>query len=206
MMEPKWLGWARRLQAVAQTGLTYALNQYDVDRYEAVREVAAEMMAQGSEGDSEPIRKMFAGQAGYATPKVDLRAVVFREEKILLVREREDGGWSLPGGWADVEESPADGTVREVREESGYETRAVKLLAVYDRNRHGHPPIPFHAYKLFFLCELLGGTAAHSNETDGVDWFDEEGLPPLSMSRVTAAQIHRFFEHLRNPQWPTDFD
>ena len=206
MMEPKWLDWARRLQAVAQTGLTYALNQYDVDRYEAVREIAAEMMAQGSDGDIAPIRALFAGEAGYATPKTDLRGVVFREEKILLVQEREDGRWSLPGGWADVQESPADGTVREVREESGYETRAVKLLAAYDRNRHGHPPIPFHAYRLFFLCELIGGVAAGSYETDAVDWFPEDGLPPLSTSRVTAALIHRFFEHRRNPQWPTDFD
>jgi len=206
MKEPKWLGWARRLQAVAQTGLTYAANQYDVDRYEAMRELAAEMMAEGSDGDIAPIRELFAREAGYATPKVDLRAVVFREEKILLVREREDGGWSLSGGWADVGESPADGTAREVREESGYETRAVKLLAVYDRKRHGHPPIPFHAYKLFFLCELLGGAPVRSHEIDDVDWFAEDGLPPLSISRVTAAQIGRFFEHRRNPLWPTDFD
>jgi len=206
MTEPKWLDWARRLQAVAQTGLTYALNQYDVDRYEAVRELAAEMVAQGSDGDIAKIRALFAREAGYATPKVDLRAVVFREEKILLVKEREDGGWSLPGGWADVGESPAEGTVREVREESGYETRAVKLLAVYDRNRHGHPPIPFHAFKLFFLCELMGGSPVRSHEIDAVDWFAEDSLPPLSLSRVTPAQIHRFFDHRRNPQWPADFD
>jgi ADP-ribose pyrophosphatase YjhB (NUDIX family) len=205
-MEPKWLDWARRLKALAQTGLTYALNQYDVERYEAVREIAAEMMAEGSDADIGVIRKLFAAEAGYATPKVDLRAAVFRDDKILLVREREDGGWSLPGGWADVGESAANGIVREVREESGYETRAVKLLAVYDRNRHGHTPIPFHAYKLFFLCELIGGAPAHSYEIEDVDWFAEHGLPPLSISRVTAAQIHRFFEHRRNPQWPTEFD
>jgi len=205
-MEPKWLDWARRLQAIAQTGLTYAPNQYDVDRYAEVSEIAAEIMAGGSDGQIAPIRDLFARQAGYATPKVDLRGVVFRDDRILLVKEREDGGWTLPGGWADVGESPADGTVREVREESGYETHAVKLLAVYDRNRHGHTPIPFHAYKLFFLCELIGGAPAASSETDGVDWFAEGDLPPLSISRVTAPQIHRFFEHYRNPQWPTDFD
>ena len=135
-----------------------------------------------------------------------MRAAVFRENRILLVRESTDGAWSLPGGWADVGESPADAVVREVREESGYETRAVKLLAVYDRNRHGHPPFPFHAYKLFFRCELIGGEAALSNETTGVDWFAEDALPPISTIRVTAAQIHRFFEHYRNPDWPTDFD
>jgi ADP-ribose pyrophosphatase YjhB (NUDIX family) len=206
MTEPLWLHWAMRLQAIAQTGLTYALNQYDVERYEAVREVAAEMMARSSAEEIAPIRDLFAHQAGYATPKVDLRGVVFRGERILLVKEREDGGWTLPGGWADVGEPPALGTVREVREESGYETRAVKLLAVYDRNLHGHPAIPFHAYKLFFSCELIGGAPAHSTETDGVGWFAEDDLPPLSLSRVMPAQIHRFFEHHRNPQWPADFD
>jgi len=205
-MEPTWLDWAQRLQAIAQSGLTYSANQYDRERYEAVREIAAEMMAGGSASPIAPIRELFASQSGYATPKTDMRAVVFRENRILLVQEREDGSWSLPGGWADVGESPADATVREVREESGYETRAVKLLAVYDRNRHGHPPFPFHAYKLFFQCELIGGQPALSNETTGVDWFAEDSLPALSTTRVTAAQIHRFFEHHRNPQWPTDFD
>ena len=205
-MEPRWLNWARRLQAIAQTGLTYAPNQYDVERYAAVRDIAAEMMAEGAQADFAVVRGLFAGQAGYATPKVDVRGVVFRQARILLVKEREDGGWTLPGGWADVGESAGDATVREVREESGFETRAVKLLAVYDRNRHGHPPIPFHAYKLFFRCDLTGGAPAPGVETEGVDWFAEEALPPLSLSRVTGAQIHRFFAHLRNPEWPTDFD
>jgi ADP-ribose pyrophosphatase YjhB (NUDIX family) len=202
-----WLEWARRLQAIAQTGLTYALDPYDVERYGAVREVAAEMMAEASGSvDVAVIRDLFAEQCGYATPKVDVRGAVFRDGKILLVRERSDGGWSLPGGWADVEDTPAEATVREIREESGFETRAVKLLAVYDRNRHAHPPIPFHAYKLFFLCELLGGAAAHSNETDGADFFAEDALPPLSITRVTTGQIERLFEHYRNPELPTDFD
>lgn len=213
-MEPRWLDWARRLQALAQSGLAYAPQHYDAERYEAVREIAAEMMAAGSSGDITrdmasditPIRALFASQAGYATPKVDLRAAVFRDGKILLVREREDGCWTLPGGWADVNESPADGTVREVREESGYETRAIKVLAVYDRNRHGHPAIPFHAYKIFFRCELLGGVPATSHETSGVDWFAEDALPAFSSTRVTKAQVGRFFEHSRNPDWPTDFD
>jgi ADP-ribose pyrophosphatase YjhB (NUDIX family) len=205
-MPPKWLDWAQRLQAIAQSGLTYDPHQYDRERYESVREIAAEMLSQGGACDIEPVRAILASQSGYATPKVDLRAAVFRDDKILLVQEREDGGWTLPGGWADVGESPAKGAVREVREESGYETRAMKLLALYDRNLHDHPPIPFHAYKLFFLCELIGGSPAQSAETSGVDWFAEDNVPPLSLSRVTAAQIHRFFEHYRNPNWPTDFD
>ncbi len=205
-MQPSWLDYARRLQAIAQSGLAYSPNPYDLERYETVREIAAQMMAAISAAPVEPIRVLFAGQSGYATPKVDVRGALFRDDRILLVREREDGGWTLPGGWADVGESPADATVREVREESGYQTRAVKLMALYDRNRHGHPPIPFHAYKLFFQCELLGGTPAPSSETTAVDWFAADALPALSTSRVTAAQIHRFFEHYRNPGWPTDFD
>ncbi len=205
-MQPQWLNWAQRLQAIAQTGLAYTPPQYDLERYEAVLQIAAEMMAQGAECDMAPILTLFAGQAGYATPKVDLRAAVFRDNQVLLVREREDGGWTLPGGWADVGESPAQGTVREVREESGYETRVRKLVAVYDRNRHGHTPIPFHAYKLFFLCDLIGGSPAHSADIMDVGWFSESALPPLSLGRVTAVQIHRFFEHNRHPEWPADFD
>lgn len=205
-MKSGWLNWAQRLQAIAQTGLTYASGEFDVERYRAVREIASEMMAAGSQSGIATIRGLFAGQAGYATPKVDVRGVVFRESRVLLVKEREDGGWTLPGGWADVGESPAEATVREVREESGFETRAVKLLAVYDRNRHGHTPIPFHAYKLFFRCEIVGGAAAVSVETEGVGWFAEDGLPALSISRVTPAQIRRFFEHSRHPGWLTEFD
>lgn len=205
-MQPIWLDWAQRLQAIAQSGLTYSPNQYDLERYESIREIAAEIMAAGSASPIAPIRELFAAQSGYATPKVDMRAAVFRDDKILLVEEREDHAWSLPGGWADVGESPSDAIVREVHEESGYETRAVKLLAVFDRNRHGHPPFPFHAYKMFFRCELLGGEAALSNETSGVDWFAEDQLPALSTTRVTAAQLHRFFDHYRHPDWPTDFD
>jgi ADP-ribose pyrophosphatase YjhB (NUDIX family) len=205
-MQPPWLDWAKRLQAVAQSGLTYSPNQYDVERYHTVREIAAEMMAAGSASPIQPIRDLFAGQTGYATPKVDMRAAVFHEDRILLVQEREDRCWTLPGGWADVGEAPAHAVEREVREESGYQTRAVKLLAVYDRNLHGHPPFPFHAYKLFFRCELIGGEPALSNETSGVDWFARNALPPLSTTRVVESQIHRFFEHYDHPQWPTDFD
>ena len=205
-MQPKWLDWAQRLQAIAQSGLAYDPHQYDRERYEAVREIAAEMMAESGGCDIAPIRDLFASQAGYATPKIDTRAAVFRGDTILLVREREDGAWTLPGGWADIGESPSAAIVREVREESGYETRAAKLLAVYDRNLHGHPPFPFHAYKMFFRCELKGGAPAHSGETTGVDWFAEDHLPPLSLTRVVPAQIHRFFEHYRHPDWPTDFD
>jgi ADP-ribose pyrophosphatase YjhB (NUDIX family) len=207
-METQWLAWARRLQAIAQTGLTYSTQHYDTERYEAVRGIAAEMMAAGSTPpiDAGTLVDFFSREAGYATPKVDVRAAVFENDRILLVREREDGLWTLPGGWADVGDSPSFAAVRETKEESGYEVVARKLAAVLDRNRHGHPPIPYHAYKLFFLCDLTGGAAAASYETLEVGFFAENELPPLSLTRVTAAQIAHLFEHYRHPEWPTSFD
>ncbi len=207
-MDSQWLVWARKLQALAQTGLTYAQDGYDRERYEALRQIAAEIMAAGSSPPIDPrtLGDFFGRDTGYATPKVDVRAAVFLEHRLLLVKEREDGGWTLPGGWADVGDSPSTAAVREVKEESGYDVIARKLLAVYDRNLHGHPPIPYHAYKLFFQCELVGGTAATSHETDGVGFFAEDEIPPLSLSRITTAQIAHLFEHYRHPEWPTSFD
>lgn len=206
MNQPNWLHWAQQVQALAQAGLTYTAGVYDRERYLALQRIAAEMMAAGSNGETRQILDLFAQESGYPTPKIDVRGVVFRDDKILLVKERADGGWTLPGGWADVGDSPAECVVREIREESGYETRAVKLLAVYDRSRHGHPVHPNYVYKLFFLCELLGGTAVPSIETEAVDFFAVDNLPPLSLSRVTAVQIQRMFDHYRHPEWPTDFD
>lgn len=207
---PPVLNWARRLQAIAQTGLTYASDPFDVERYHALRRMAAEMAAGQERGDAvEWAVEAFARDTGYTTPKVDVRAVVFREDgRLLMVRERSDGGWTLPGGWADVGLTPAENVVREVREESGFEVRATKLLAVYDRDRHPHPPMREAVYKLFIRCERVGGHAAsETSETTGVDFFAEEELPAvLSDARVTASQIRRFFEHLRQPDLPTDFD
>jgi ADP-ribose pyrophosphatase YjhB (NUDIX family) len=205
-MQPKWLEWAAQLQAIAQCGLTYAKNPFEIERYNQVREIAAEIMAAHSDLDTAQVRDLFASESGYATPKVDVRGVVFCDDAILLVKELRDGRWTLPGGWADVNDSPAEATVREVREESGYDTRAVKLLACYDRSKHGHPPYGYHIYKLFFQCELIGGEAAESIETGGADFFREDQIPDLSLPRVTPAQIERFFEHYRHPEWPTDFD
>ena len=204
---PCWLEWCSRLQAIAQTGLTFAKDAHDVERYQAIREIAVEMLATGSDIELTRIRELLTVDSGYATPKVDVRGVVFRENKILLVRERSDGKWTLPGGWADVNESPAENVVREVREESGFEIRVTKLLALFDRSKHPHEPaFPFHVYKLFLQCEIIGGAAAPSSETDGADFFAETNLPALSITRVTKAQIHRLFEHHRDPNLPTDFD
>jgi ADP-ribose pyrophosphatase YjhB (NUDIX family) len=203
---PRWLLWARKLQAIAQTGLNYTQNPFERERYEAVREIAAEIMAAHMGEEPGVLRGLFLDQAGYATPKVDVRGVVFDGDTILLVKERRDGLWTLPGGWADIDDSPAEATEREVYEESGYRARAIKLLACYDRNRHDHPPHVFHIYKLFFQCELIGGAPAESIETAGVGFFQESEIPPLSLPRVTPAQIGRFFDHYRHPEWPTDFD
>ena len=207
-MEPEWLRWAKELQAVAQIGLAYPSgSHFDRERYERVREIAAEMMASCGGLDVGWLMGLFEREEGYATPKVDVRGVAFRGDKVLLVREAADGGWTLPGGWADVNESPKESVAREVLEESGFEARPLKLLAVYDRSKHAHAPaFPYHVYKLFILCELTGGEARASEETSDVGFFGEDELPELSVSRVTAAQLRRCFEHLRHPEWPADLD
>jgi ADP-ribose pyrophosphatase YjhB (NUDIX family) len=209
-MEPVWLGWARRLQAIAQTGLTFAANPHDRERYTAIRALAAEMAATQSDADFARVEALFAEQTGYATPKVEVRGAVFdADRRILLVREIADRGrWTLPGGWADVNEAPSENVVREVREEAGLEVRARKLAAVYDRARHAHlPPHPFHVYKLFFICDPVGGTAKPGLETSEVAFFGEDEIPEdVSIGRVLPFQISRMFDHLRQPDLPTDFD
>jgi ADP-ribose pyrophosphatase YjhB (NUDIX family) len=199
--------WARELQAISQNGLTYAVNDYDRQRYTQIQRLAAEIMASTDPRVApQHLAEFFGREAGHATPKVDVRAAVFRDERILLVREISDGGWTLPGGWADVGDSPSIAALREVKEESGYDVKITKLVAAYDRDRHPHPPIPYHAYKLFFLCDLVGGEPTHSNETDGVDFFAEDKLPPLSLTRTLPEQIALMFRHYRNPELPTEFD
>lgn len=206
-MDPRWLEWAKRLQAVAQNGLTFAQNPFDVERYQAVRQIAAEMMTANTAVEAGQVAQFFATESGYATPKVDVRAAIFKDDAILLVKEKVDGGWTLPGGWADVCESPGENIVREVYEESGFNIRVVKLAAVFDRSKHPHaPPFPFHVYKFFFVGELIDGVATPSVETEAVAFFRQNELPPLSISRVTPAQIEQMFQHYRQPELPTHFD
>ena len=203
----QWLEWAQRLQAIAQTGLEYCRDPFDKERYEAIRHIAADLTSRSSNTPLSIIEDLFAAQAGYATPKVDVRAAVFDEQdRVLLVREREDSCSTLPGGWADIGYSPGENVVREVKEESGYDVTVRRLAAVYDRNRHGHPPIAFYTYKLFFLCDLSGGIAAHSVETDSVQFFGEHEIPELSLTRVVPEQIAHMFEHHRHPEWLASFD
>ncbi len=207
-MEPQWIEWAKALQAIAQTGLHFCQSQYDAERYQQIQEIAADIFADHTNTKKEVILDLFSQENGYATPKVDVRGVVFQDSKILLVREVLDNHrWTLPGGWADVNETPIEAITREVFEESGFETQVVKLLAVYDRTKQGHqPPTPYHVYKMFFLCEIIGGEAKPSYETSEVGFFTEDNLPELSISRVLPHQIQRFFEYYRNPNLPTDLD
>lgn len=209
MTTPQWLIWARDLQALAQSGLTYAESPFDRERYESIRQIAADMMAAGSQADMQRVLDLFSDQDGYATPKLVVRAAVFDAQgRMLLVREVLDHDrWTLPGGWADVNLTPVENTVKEVREESGFMVRVTKLAAVWDRDRQGHPPGPFSCCTLYFICELTGGSAETSIETSEIGWFAADHLPTdLSLGRVLPHQLTRMFEHAANPDLPTDFD
>lgn len=207
MSNPKWLEWAQTLQSLAQAGLTYSPNPFDIERYQHIRQLAAEIVSTYTQVDLSVIQALYDQQSGYTTPKVDARAVVFQGERILLVKELLDHGlWTLPGGWVDVNEPPSRAVEREAWEESGFKVKAVKLLGLYDRNQHGFPPYLFHTYKMFILCDLVGGSPTTSIETGGAEFFAEDALPPLSVARTTPEIIARMFEHHRHPEWPTDFD
>lgn len=205
-MEQKWLTWAKEIQAIAQTGLAYAKDVYDIERYQALRELSVDILADYTFESKEKIRLAFAGEEGYSTPKVDVRGVIFREEKILLVREKLDGHWALPGGWADIGLSPREVAVKEIAEESGFQAEALRLLAVLDKKFHHHPPEPYHVYKMFILCRITGGAAAEGVETNGVAFFAEDELPELSEERNTREQLRIMFEYLRNPEKPVILD
>lgn len=203
----RFIRWFEALQAIAQNGLTYSENPFDIERFKQVREVAAEMAAEISDTAQEKITALFEDNTHYATPKLDVRGIVFDDQKrILLVQERVDQCWTPPGGWIDVNESPAESVVREIREESGFETKVIKLLAIYDKHKHTHPDAWPHTYKLFFLCELTGGTATSSIETLDAQFFSKDNLPKLSTPRITHEQILRCYEHLEHPEWLADFD
>lgn len=206
MPDPVLLSWVRRLAGIAQTGLEFSPGVFDRQRYEQIRRIAAEMVANnGAEIDR--IDALFAAETGYATPKLICRSAVFdTDDRILMVRETADGRWTLPGGWIDIGESPAAAAERETWEESGYQVRVIKLAAIFDKLRHGHPPAPNHSYLLFFLCEMLGGEPEMSVETSEVGWFGENSLPELSDGRATEWQISRMWAHHYQPALPTDFD
>ncbi len=202
----KWVKWIGELQAIAQNDLAYCKDPYDKNRYCALQKVVAEIIANYSECDLSQVFNLLADGKGYLTPKLDVRAAIFRDDKILLVQERMDNLWSLPGGWVDVNDSPGEAVEREVLEETGFCAKATKLLALYDNTKHDHPPQLPHIHKCFFLCEIISGEAKPSIETLDVRFFAEDNLPQLSLPRVTNKQIHRLFQHSLHLDWPTDFD
>lgn len=203
---PQWLVWAREIQAIAQTGETYTLNEWQSQRYQRLMEISAEIISEHTNYSIEPIIESFKLQPGYATPKVDVRGAVFRDGKILLVREKMDGGWTMPGGWADVGDSPAQGAEREVWEESGFQVKARKVIGVYDANRM--PPLElYHAVKLIFLCDIFGGEATTSNETTEVSFFGPDEIPQsLSGERTRHRHIEHAFTAYADPATPTIFE
>lgn len=200
--------WARKVQAIAQNGLAFTHDPFDRERFEQLQQLVAQILTSELDITPEQVKALWRGEEGYATPKVDVRGGVFQNDTVLMVRERDDGKWTLPGGWVDVGDGPAFAVEREIREESGYLAKALKLAAVFDRSnpRHGHPPTVLHIYKLMFICELTGGTPTLSNETDGVEFFPVNRLPALSSGRASQSQIERLYEHHLNRGLPTDFD
>ncbi len=202
-----WLHWARQIQALAQTGHFYAHNDFDRGRAEQLLTIAADMAAANTRLSPVEVLTAFTAQPGYVTPKVDVRGVVFREDEVLMVREALDGGWTFPGGWADVGETPRQAAEREVFEESGLRARAIRLIGVYDANRVEDALSVFHAYKLLFQCEPVSGDLTTSSETSDVGFFPIAHLPqPLSAYRTTSRHISDALEAYRDPSRPTVFD
>ena len=200
-----WLRWAVELQSIAQAGLTYGRDRYDLERYARLREIAAEMLVQPSGLPLERVKDLFCNESGYQTPKLDSRAAVFREDRVLLVREN-DGRWSLPGGWVEVDLSIGENTVKEAREEAGVEVRPERLIAVQDRARHNRPLYAYGVCKVFVLCTLLGGGFRPNSETTASGWFSEDDLPVLAEEKNTASQIRMCFQAARDPGWRVQFD
>jgi ADP-ribose pyrophosphatase YjhB (NUDIX family) len=205
-IDPSFIDLGRRLLAIAQTGLHFGEGEYDRERYHEVAAIAADLIAQATAGDPQKILDTWFVEEGYATPKIDVRGAAFRDGRVLLVRERSDGKWTLPGGWADVNDTPTQAVEKEMVQESGFTAKAVKLAAVHDRRWQGPGIGLLHAWKLFFICEITGGEAQISNETDAVEFFALDDLPPLSIGRSNAQQIRRMYEHHQNRSLLADFD
>ncbi len=203
---PQWLSWAREIQALSQTGLAHAPGHYDQQRYRRLAALAAEIVAAHSSLAAGETAANFLAQPGYATPKIDVRGAVVRDGEILLVRERTDGLWCMPGGWADVGDLPSAMVVREVKEESGFDVIPRKVVGVFDANRTGRPMEFYHAFKIVFLCDLKGGVATPSDETSEVGFFPFDAVPDLSTNRTNGRHLDEIREHLRDPLRPAFFD
>lgn len=202
----RWLQWCRRIQGIAQDGIAYSKDHYDRERFTALRDVAAEILAGHSQLTSEQSREIFLSEKGVATPKVDVRGAIFDGDRLLLVRARGEGKWSLPGGWATPGETPSQALVREVEEETGIKVRVTKVVAVHDNDLHGLPSVVFQVYKIIMLAELVEGSATESYETDGVGFFCKNDIPPLCEYRTGRDEIELAFEHHEAPHLPTSLD
>lgn len=192
--EPKWLQYAKKLQALAQAGLEYSNDKYDIERFEEIRKISVEIMNDYTDLEKGKIEKLFAGEEGYQTPKIDVRAVIFKNNKVLLVKEKIDGLWTLPGGWADVDLSLSENLIKEAKEEAGAEIKPRRVIAILDRKRHNTPPNPYGIYKIFVECNLKSFNFKENIETSNADFFDKKNLPPLSKSRTTREQLEMCFE------------
>jgi len=202
----KWIDLIIELQSLAQAGLTYGKDIYDKERYERIREISAEMMSDLTELPLEKIKGLFCNEVGYQTPKIDTRAVIFKEDKILLVQEN-DGTWSLPGGWCDVNVSVAENTIKEVKEEAGLDVIADRIIAVQDRAKHNLPRYAYGICKIFMICSVIGGRFEKNVETIGFDYFTENNLPILAEAKNTKEQIKMCFEAYRKGnEWKVMFD
>ena len=202
----KWLSWAIEIQSLAQAGLAYTANVYDIERYERLREIAAEMLAEKTGETLEKVKGLFCNETGYQTPKIDTRAVVFKDGKILLTREN-NGTWALPGGWCDVLQSVGSNTVKELKEETGLDGKPVRLIAVEDRNKHNTPVYAYGVCKVVILCEVTGGVFEKNSETTEIGYFAPDELPEnLAVEKTTAEQIMLCFEAAKHPEKPVYFD
>lgn len=203
---PRWLEWAREIQAIAQTGFHFSQNEFERERYQRLTEISAEIIAEHSGHDYSVLVDVFNNQIGYATPRVDVRGAVFRDGELLLVKEIMDGGWTMPGGWADVGDIPSEAVEREVWEEAGLRVKAHRVIGIYDANRTG-PLEVFHAFKVIFLCDFIEGEPTPSMETSEVAYFSREAIPtPLSGERTKMRHIKDAFNALDHPDSPTRFD
>ncbi len=201
----KWLEWAIELQSLAQAGLTYGKDVYDKERYERIRTISAEMLAHKTELSVEKVKELFCNETGYQTPKLDTRAAIFNNNQILLVREN-NGKWSLPGGWVDVNVSVKENTIKEVKEESGLDVTPDKVIAIQDRSKHNFPVYAYGVCKIFVLCSVIGGKFEENTETTESRYFDEDNLPELATEKNNEEQIRMCFEAYRSKNWTTLFD
>ena len=197
--------WAKELQSIAQAGLWYGKDDFDRERYQRIREIAAAMMAEKTGLSEEQISGLFCSGIGYETPKIDTRAAVFRDDRILLVRERS-GKWSMPGGWCDYNLSPADNTVKEAKEEAGLDVEIVKVISVQDRDKHNQPPYVYKIVKIFYLCRAVGGAFVPNLETSESRYFAEDELPELALEKTNEEQVRMCFEAYCSSHWETQFD